>query len=60
MPLNKKTKRNEGPGLVVLSGSHVSVKKIGNNGPGDLGSIQGRVIPKTLIMVLDTTLFNTQ
>ena len=26
------------------------------NGPGDLGSIPGRVIPKTLKMVLDTTL----
>ena len=30
------------------------------NGPGDLGSIPGRVIPKTLEMVLDTTLLNTQ
>ena len=30
------------------------------NGPGDLGSIQGRVIPKTLKMVLDISLFNTQ
>ena len=30
------------------------------NGPGDLGSIPGRVIPKTLKMVLDTPLFNTQ
>ena len=30
------------------------------NGPGDLGSIQGRVIPKSLIMVFDTTLLNTQ
>ena len=30
------------------------------NGPGDLGSIQGRVIPKTLKMVLDTSLLNTQ
>ena len=29
------------------------------NGPGDLGSIPGRVIPKTLKMVLDT-LLNTQ
>ena len=29
-------------------------------GPGDLGSIPGRVIPKTLKMVLDTTLLNTQ
>ena len=30
------------------------------NGPGDLGSIPCRVIPKTLKMVLDTTLLNTQ
>ena len=30
------------------------------NGPGDLGSISGRVIPKTQKMVLDATLLNTQ
>ena len=30
------------------------------NGPYDLGSIPGRVIPKTLKMVLDTALLNTQ
>ena len=30
------------------------------NGPGDRGSIPGRVIPKTLKMVLDTSLLNTQ
>ncbi len=30
------------------------------NGPEDLGSIPSRVIPKTLKMVLDTTLLNTQ
>ena len=30
------------------------------NGPGDLGSIPGRVIPKTLKMVLDTSLLNTR
>ena len=30
------------------------------NGPGDLGSIPGRVIPKTLKMELDITLLNTQ
>ena len=30
------------------------------NGPGDLDSIPGRVIPKTLKMVLDTSSFNTQ
>ena len=28
--------------------------------PGDLGSIPGRVIPKTQKMVLDATLLNTQ
>ena len=28
--------------------------------PGDLGSIPGRVIPKTLKMVLDTSLLNIQ
>ena len=30
------------------------------NGPEDLGSIPGRVIPKTLKMLLDTSLLNTQ
>ena len=30
------------------------------NGPGDLGSIPGRVIPKTKKMVLDATLLYTQ
>ena len=30
------------------------------NGPGDPGSIPGRVILKTLKMVLDATLLNTQ
>ena len=30
------------------------------NGSGDLDSIPGRVIPKTLKMVLDTSLLNTQ
>ena len=30
------------------------------NGPGDLGSIPGRVIPKTQKMLLDSSLLNTQ
>ena len=30
------------------------------NGPGDLGSIPGRDIPKTPKMVLDAALLNTQ
>ena len=36
------------------------VGRVFANGPGDLGSIPGRVIPKTLKMVLDTCLLNTQ
>ena len=36
------------------------VDRVFANGPGDLGSIPGRVIPKTLKMVLDTSLLNTQ
>ena len=35
------------------------VGRVFTNGPGDLGSIPGRVIPKTLKMVLDTSLLNT-
>ena len=36
------------------------VGRVFANGPGDRGSIPGRVIPKTLKMVLDTYLLNTQ
>ena len=36
------------------------VSRVFANGPGDLGSIPGRVIPKTLKMVLDTSLLSTQ
>ena len=36
------------------------VGKVFANDPGDQGSIPGRVIPKTLKMVLDTSLLNTQ
>ena len=36
------------------------VGRVFANGPGDLGSIPGGVIPKTLKMVLDTYLLNTQ
>ena len=36
------------------------VGKVFANGPGDLGSIPGRVIPKTLKMVLCASLLNTQ
>ena len=34
--------------------------RVFTNGPGDLGSIPGRVIPKTLKILLDTSLLNTQ
>ena len=36
------------------------VGRVFANGPGDLGSIPGHVIPKALKMVLDTSLLNTQ
>ena len=36
------------------------VGRVFPNDPRDLGSIPGRVIPKTLKMVLDTSLLNTQ
>ena len=34
--------------------------RVFGNGSGDLGSVLGHVIPKTLKMVLDTALLNTQ
>ena len=46
MPLNKK--KNPKKNLVFA------------NGPGDLSSIPGRIIPKILKMVLGTSLLNTQ
>ena len=52
MGLNsKKKKKLPDIGLVV---------RVFANGPGDLGSIPGRVIPKTQKMVLDASLLNTQ
>ena len=36
------------------------VSRVFANGPGDRGSIIGRVIPKTLKMVLDASFLNTQ
>ena len=38
----------------------ISVGRVFTNGPGDLGSIPGCVMPKTLKIVLDTSLLNTQ
>ena len=42
------------PRLISLVG------RVFANGPEDLGSIPGHVIPLTLKMVLDTSLLNTQ
>ena len=39
---------------------HYLVVRVFANGPGDLGSVPGRVIPKTQKMVLDASLLNTQ
>ena len=36
------------------------VGRVFANGPGDLGSIPGHIIPKTLKVVLDTSLLSTQ
>ena len=36
------------------------VGRVVASGPWELGSIPGRVIPKTLKMVIDTSLLNTQ
>ena len=49
--------RDETINHIISDGTAVRVFA---NGPGDLGSIPGRVIPKTLKMELDTTLLNTQ
>ena len=45
---------------IIYIFSIVPVGKVFPNDPGDLGSIPGRVIPKTLKMVLDTSFLNTQ
>ena len=36
------------------------MEKVFANGPGDQGSIPGHIMPKTLKMVLDAALLNTQ
>ncbi len=49
--------------MVKISYIYIFNGQIGRvltNGPGDLGSIPGRVIPMTFKMVLDTSLLNTQ
>ena len=52
--------RNRDIGPAVRNRDIGQAVRVFANGPGDLGSIPGRVIPKTLKMVLDTTLLNTQ
>ena len=44
----------------VLTPIFSTIVRVFANGPGDLGSIPGRVIPKTQKMVLDASLLNTQ
>ena len=47
----------------ILGNNHVLSNVVGRvfaNGPRDMGSIPGRVIPKTLKMVLDASWLNTQ
>ena len=46
--------------LVLLHRLTVLMGRVFTNGQGDLGSIPGRFIPKTLKMVLDTNFLNTQ
>ena len=43
-----------------MSGTIGLVGRVFANGSGDRGSILGRIIPKSLNMVLDTSLLNTQ
>ena len=40
--------------------THGIMVRVFTNGPGDLGSIPGPVIPKTRKMVFDATLLKTQ
>ena len=46
-------------GIIYIS-AHCLICRVFTNGPGDLGSVPGRFIPKSLKMVLDTSLLNTQ
>ena len=46
--------------IVIISRLNGLVGGVFANGPRDRGSIPGRVIPKTLKMVLCTSLLNTQ
>ena len=46
--------------LLEVFTAHCLVGRVFATGPGDQGSIPGRVIPKTFKMVLVTSLLNTQ
>ena len=49
--------------MMMMKNSYLKLGLVGRvfaNGPGDLVLIPGRVIPKTLKMVLDTSLLNIQ
>ena len=45
--------------IIIIINFHFLMGTVFANGPGDLDSIPGRVIPKTLTMILDTSLLNT-
>ena len=56
-------KKGDNTGWKIHRKSQFLVGLVGRvfaNGPVDLGSIPGHIIPKTLKMVLDTSLLNTQ
>ena len=44
----------------MFADNHMLMSRVFANGPGDRGSIPGRVIPNTQKMVLDDALLNTQ
>ena len=46
--------------MMMIKSVNGQVSRVFANDPGDPGSIPGRVIPKTLKMVLDTSLISTQ
>ena len=46
--------------IILFPSARWQVSRVFANYPGDLGSNQGCVIPKTIKMVLDTSLLNTQ
>ena len=46
--------------IYIYITAHSLVGRVFANGPGDLGSVPGNVIPNTLKMVLATSLLNTQ